>query len=166
MLRAAAGLYQRSAASAACASEGQMSQFIASIDLAHPCSIRSLSSRHFMDPSAVKPHPLLNPKPSEQVLKLVDAVENLTVKEMVWFTKLLQERLGISDAELGIGVPMAVPMGVAAPAAPAPVAEEKPEQTEFDVIIEGYEASSKIKIIKEVRSFVPGLGLKDGKELV
>jgi large subunit ribosomal protein L7/L12 len=168
MLRGAAALYQRSAVCAANAWEALTSQYITSLNTAHLYSTRCLSSRHFSEEASWKPDPSINPKPTARVLKLVDEVENLTVKEMVWFTKLLQERLGISDAELGIGVPR-TPMAVAAPGAAqkaAPVAEEKPEQTEFDVIVEGYEAAAKIKVIKEVRTFVPGLGLKEGKELV
>jgi ribosomal protein L7/L12 len=116
-----------------------------------------------------QPDPDGNPEPSANVLKIVDAIEDLSVKEFVWFNKLLQERLGITDADLGIGVPMAMPMAAApaeAQTGGAAKEEEKKEKTEFDVLIEGYEAPSKIKIIKEVRSMVPGLGLKEGKELV
>lgn len=47
-------------------------------------------------------------------------------------------------------------------AAAAPVAEK----TAFDVRLVSYDASIKIKIIKEVRVVVPGLGLKEAKELV
>ncbi len=46
--------------------------------------------------------------------------------------------------------------------APCPVKEEK---TEFDVIIESYEASKKIGIIKVVRA-ATSLGLKEAKDLV
>lgn len=47
-------------------------------------------------------------------------------------------------------------------ASAAPVAEK----TAFDVRLVSYDASIKIKIIKEVRALVPGLGLKEAKELV
>ena len=43
----------------------------------------------------------------------------------------------------------------------APVAEK----TEFNIKLEGFDAASKIKVIKEVRSFTD-LGLKEAKELV
>ena len=39
-------------------------------------------------------------------------------------------------------------------------------QTAFDVKLVGFDAKAKIKIIKEARSIVPGLGLKEAKELV
>ncbi|CAN0911833.1 50S ribosomal protein L7/L12 [Linum grandiflorum] len=44
-------------------------------------------------------------------------------------------------------------------------AEKKPEKTVFELKLESYEAASKIKIIKEVRSFTD-LGLKEAKDLV
>ena len=52
-------------------------------------------------------------------------------------------------------------------AAPAVVAEapKEAEKTEFDVKLTGFEAASKIKVIKEVRA-VTSLGLKEAKELV
>jgi ribosomal protein L7/L12 len=116
-----------------------------------------------------EPDPEVNPEPSQRVIDIVDAIENLTVKEAVWLCKLQQERFGITDAELGMG-----PMGYVPAAAPAaaPAAEEAaaeataPEKTEFDVIIDSYDTPAKIKIIKEVRSVLPELGLKQAKELV
>ena len=50
----------------------------------------------------------------------------------------------------------------AAAAAPAAAEEEK---TDFAVKLNGFDASSKIKVIKEVRA-VTDLGLKEAKELV
>ncbi|KAL0052168.1 hypothetical protein WJX82_009083 [Trebouxia sp. C0006] len=54
--------------------------------------------------------------------------------------------------------------GAAAPAQAAAPAKE--EQSEFDVTLEGFGASDKIKVIKEVRAILPELGLKDAKVLV
>ena len=53
-------------------------------------------------------------------------------------------------------------------AAPAEeVKEEEPvvEKTHFDVELTKFDAATKIKVIKEVRSMM-GLGLKEAKELV
>ncbi|KAA0034198.1 50S ribosomal protein L7/L12 [Cucumis melo var. makuwa] len=44
-------------------------------------------------------------------------------------------------------------------------AEEKEEKTAFDVKLEKFDSASKIKVIKEVRSFT-NLGLKEAKDLV
>jgi large subunit ribosomal protein L7/L12 len=43
--------------------------------------------------------------------------------------------------------------------------EVKEEKTVFDLKLEGFDAKSKIKVIKEIRA-VTGLGLKEAKELV
>jgi len=60
----------------------------------------------------------------------------------------------------------------AAPVAAAPAADagagnatEKEEKTSFDVKLEAFDATTKLKIIKEVRA-ITGLGLKEAKELV
>ncbi|CAL0300998.1 unnamed protein product [Lupinus luteus] len=57
------------------------------------------------------------------------------------------------------------PAGPSAAAAGAPAAAEAKEKTVFDIKLEKYDASAKIKIIKEVRSFTD-LGLKEAKDLV
>jgi len=60
--------------------------------------------------------------------------------------------------------------GAGADAAQADAAEEEQgkteEKTAVDVKLAGFDSKSKIKIIKEVRAIVPGLGLKEAKELV
>ena len=166
MLRQALAACRRSADSPHSALATQLHELL---QLAAPSCCECRHRRSYAAESTITPHPEVNPAPSERVVSLVDGVENLSVKELVWFNKLLQERLGITDAELGIGVPMAqaAPAPVAgADAAAAPAEEAAPEKTEFAVVIEGYEASAKIKIIKEVRALLPGLGLKEGKEMV
>ena len=50
-------------------------------------------------------------------------------------------------------------------AAPAAAAEVKEEQTEFTVMLTGFEDSKKIAVIKVVRA-ATGLGLKEAKDLV
>ena len=57
---------------------------------------------------------------------------------------------------------MGMPAAGAAPAgeAAAAPAEEVEEKSEFDVKLVGFDASAKIKVIKEVRT-ITGLGLKE-----
>jgi len=50
-------------------------------------------------------------------------------------------------------------------AAPAAAAEAVEEQTEFDVILDGFDAAAKIKVLKAVRE-ATGLGLAEAKTLV
>lgn len=54
------------------------------------------------------------------------------------------------------------PDGAAGGGAPEETVEEK---TSFDVKLLGFDAKSKIKVIKEVRA-IAGLGLKEAKEMV
>ena len=76
-------------------------------------------------------------------------------------TKLFQERVGITDDMLSFGGGGGGGGGTAAPAEEEP----KEEKTVFDVKLTGFDAKSKIKVIKEVRT-ITGLGLKEAKEMV
>lgn len=92
---------------------------------------------------------------SEKVTNLIEEVKSLTVLELSELVKALEEEFGVSAA-----APAAV--AVAAPAAAAPAAEEK---TDFDVILTGFDAAQKIKVIKVIRE-VMGLGLAEAKAAV
>ena len=94
-----------------------------------------------------------------QVTKdLGDKIVALTLKEAKELSDYLENVHGIKPAAGG-AVMMA---GPAADAGHAKVAEV---QTEFDVVIESYEATKKIGIIKIVRA-ATSLGLKEAKDLV
>ena len=82
------------------------------------------------------------------------AIDAMTVIELNELVKAFEEKYGVSAA-----APVAVVAGGAAAAAPAE------EQTEFDVILVDA-GSEKIKVIKAVREYVAGLGLKEAKEFV
>ena len=87
--------------------------------------------------------------------EFISAIESMTVIELNDLVKALEEKFGVSAA-----APVAV-AGAGAAAAAAPVEE----QTEFDVILKD-PGSEKIKVIKAVREYVSGLGLKEAKEFV
>ncbi|CAN0462661.1 unnamed protein product, partial [Phaeothamnion confervicola] len=63
------------------------------------------------------------------------------------------------------GIKAAAAAVVAGPAAPAAAAAPVEEKTEFDVVLESYDAAKKIGVIKVVRA-ATGLGLKEAKDLV
>ena len=86
--------------------------------------------------------------------EIVSAIESLTLLECSELVKALEEKFGVVAAAPVAG-------GAAAPAAAA--VEEK---TEFDVVLTGFDAAKKVAIIKAVREVVPGLGLKEAKEIV
>jgi large subunit ribosomal protein L7/L12 len=90
---------------------------------------------------------------------LGDKIVQLTLKQAKELSDYLEKVHGIKAAAGG-AVMMAAP-GAAGGAA-APAAEAK---TEFDVILEGFDAAKKIGIIKVVRA-ATGLGLKEAKDAV
>ena len=90
---------------------------------------------------------------SEKVTALVEQVKELTVLELSELVHTLEEVFGVSAAAAA----------VAAPAASA--AAEVEEKTEFDVVLTGFDAAQKIKVIKVVRE-VMGLGLAEAKAAV
>ncbi len=93
--------------------------------------------------------------------EVIQFIESMTLLELSDFIKALEEKFGVQAA-----MPM---MAAAAPgaggAAPAAAAEAAEEQTEFNVILTGYEADKKIQVIKVVRA-ITSLGLKEAKDLV
>jgi len=88
---------------------------------------------------------------------LGDQIVALTLLEAKALADYLKETHGL-EAAAGGAVVMAAPAAGAA----APAAEEK---TEFDVIlVDG--GAQKLNVIKVLRVAVPGLGLKEAKDLV
>jgi large subunit ribosomal protein L7/L12 len=88
--------------------------------------------------------------------QVVDYIKNLKLAEVKALIETLEDELGVSAS---------APVVAMAGGAAAGPAEEVEEQTEFDVILKGFEAKAKVKVIKEVRALT-GLGLKDAKGLV
>ena len=90
---------------------------------------------------------------TDQILEQLKTLSLLEASELV---KQIEEAFGVSAAA-SAGVVMA--------AAPAAAAEAVEEKTEFDVILDGFEDSAKIKVLKAVRE-ATGLGLGEAKALV
>ena len=86
--------------------------------------------------------------------EIIDALKEMTLLEASELVKAIEDTFGVSAA-----APAAV---VAAPAAGAAEAEEK---TEFDVVLAGFDAAAKIKVIKVVRE-ITGQGLAEAKATV
>ena len=90
---------------------------------------------------------------SEKITALIEEVKALTVLELSELVKALEEEFGVSAAAM------------AAPAAGAGAAEAAAEKTEFDVVLAGFDAAAKIKVIKVVRE-ITGQGLAEAKATV
>ena len=93
--------------------------------------------------------------------EILDSLKSLSLLEASELVKQIEEAFGVSAAA-SAGVVMAAPGGAAAGGDGADAAEEK---TEFEVVLESFEAASKIKVLKEVRN-ATGLGLGEAKALV
>ncbi|MCO5557657.1 hypothetical protein L7F22_011225 [Adiantum nelumboides] len=103
--------------------------------------------------------------PSEKAMRIADEMLNLTILEVSDVADLLKKKLKITNVPM-VGFGFTGASGAAGAAAASQSSEEKkPEKMTFDVKLEKFEASSKIKIIKEIRAFTT-LGLKEAKELV
>ena len=89
---------------------------------------------------------------SEKVTAMIEEIKGLTVLELSELVHALEEEFGVSAAA------MAAP--VTGPAGDAPA-----EKTDFDVVLTGFDASAKIKVIKVVRE-ITGQGLAEAKATV
>lgn len=119
------------------------------------------------DPANFDPTQHRSP-PTDRVFRLVDEISGLTLVEISELSSILRKKLGMTDMPVvGVMKPGAAGlagMGMKASSATAKE-EKKAEKTVYELKLESYEASAKIKIIKEVRSFTD-LGLKEAKDLV
>ena len=90
---------------------------------------------------------------SEKVIAMIEEIKGLTVLELSELVHALEEVFGVSAAAMA-----------AAPAAGAGAAAAE-EKTDFDVVLAGFDAAQKIKVIKVIRE-VMGLGLAEAKAAV
>ena len=90
---------------------------------------------------------------SEKITALIEEVKGLTVLELSELVHALEEEFGVSAAAM------------AAPAAGGAAAAAVEEKTEFDVVLAGFDAAAKIKVIKAVRE-ITGQGLGEAKATV
>ncbi|KAJ5885568.1 54S ribosomal protein L12 [Penicillium tannophilum] len=121
---------------------------------------RTPASRRWESTEAAAP---VNPK----IAQIVDQISTLTLLETADLVSSLKTRLNIPDLPVG-GFAMAP--GAGAPGAAAAVEEEEAapaaaEKTLFNLKLESFEATSKPKVIKEVKNML-GLSLVDSKKFV
>ena len=95
---------------------------------------------------------------SSKTDEILESLKTLSLLEASELVKQIEEAFGVSAAA-SAGVVMAAPGAAGGGEA---TAEEK---TEFDVVLESFDASAKIKVLKEVRN-ATGLGLGDAKAMV
>ncbi|CAE7883910.1 rplL, partial [Symbiodinium sp. KB8] len=103
--------------------------------------------------------------------ELAESILKLNLLEASDLADCLKEKLNMDDATFLMAMG-GMPSGMAMAVAPEGDAEDEgaaaepvAEKTHFDVVMKGFDAKAKIKIIKEVRA-ITSLGLKEAKELV
>lgn len=96
----------------------------------------------------------MSPKTDE----ILESLKKLSLLEASELVKQIEDAFGVSAAA-SAGVVMA------APGAAAGGGEAAEEKTEFDVVLESFDAAAKIKVLKAVRE-ATGLGLGDAKAMV
>lgn len=95
---------------------------------------------------------------SDAIKALGDQIMGMTLKDAKELSDYLKEVYGVEPAAGGAVM-------VAGPAAAADAAPAAEEKTEFDVILEGFDAAKKIGVIKVVRT-ATGAALGEAKALV
>jgi large subunit ribosomal protein L7/L12 len=106
----------------------------------------------------------VNPK----IVQIVDQISQLTLLETADLVASLKSRLNIPDLPVGGFAVAAGPGGAGGAAAAAEEEEAAPaaaEKTLFNLKLESFEATSKPKVIKEIKSML-GLSLVDSKKFV
>ena len=109
----------------------------------------------------------------KKLVDLIDQVMSLNMGETVLLVDLLQERLGITEAELRpqmayAPMPQQVPQAApeAAPEAPVEPKKEEPKRTSFNVKLTAVTDANKIKILKVIRTLKKGMSLPESKALI
>ena len=98
---------------------------------------------------------------SAKTEEILESLKSLSLLEASELVKQIEEAFGVSAAA-SAGVVMAAPGAAGGGDGDGGAAEEK---TEFDVVLESFDAAAKIKVLKVVRN-ATGLGLGDAKALV
>nr|QCI05121.1 ribosomal protein L12 [Centroceras clavulatum] len=94
-----------------------------------------------------------------KIENIIEELKGLTLLEAAELVKQIEETFNV-DASASVGPAMAM-----MPMSGNTETNEVEEKTEFDVVLEGIDASKKIAVLKVVRALT-GLGLKEAKELV
>ncbi|KAK9060739.1 hypothetical protein SSX86_021445 [Deinandra increscens subsp. villosa] len=105
--------------------------------------------------------------PTDRVWRLVDEMSSLTLLEVAELSSIMMKKMGMKQPPV-VAVMKAGAAGLAGVGAASQTAakeESKPEKSVFELKLDSFEAASKLKIVKEVRS-VTDLGLKEAKDLV
>lgn len=104
---------------------------------------------------------------SQKIQAIVDQISQLNLIEVSELNDCLKKTLNIQDAPMmAVG---AMPAAGAAAAAAEPEEEEQPEKVvkmAYEVVLQGFDASKKVALIKEIKSLIEGMNLVKAKQFV
>uniref|UniRef100_A0A7S3QCY7 Large ribosomal subunit protein bL12 C-terminal domain-containing protein n=2 Tax=Chaetoceros debilis TaxID=122233 RepID=A0A7S3QCY7_9STRA len=100
-----------------------------------------------------------------RVDEVFDKILQLNTLEVALLSSLVNEKMGFAPMTAAQQAAMAGGGSGGGGGAAAVEEVEEVKKTAFDLKLTGFDAKSKIKVIKEVRAMT-GLGLKDAKEMV
>ncbi|KIW02391.1 ribosomal protein L7/L12 [Verruconis gallopava] len=128
---------------------------------------RTLPSRRWQSTDAATSVNAVTANP--KIDGIVDQISKLTLLETADLIKSLKEKLNLPDMPVG-GFMAAGPAAAAVPASAAAAEEDEPapaaaEKTLFNLKLQSFDAASKPKVIKEIKSLL-GLSLVDSKKFV
>ncbi|NWY51887.1 DIC protein, partial [Chionis minor] len=103
---------------------------------------------------------------SPKVRQLVRDIAGLTLLEVADLNALLKETLKIPDVGVMPAAAASLQPSQAAPQEEEEVVPIKKEKTHFTVRLTELKPADKVKLIKEVKNFVPGVNLVQAKKLV
>ncbi|KAJ3723364.1 ribosomal protein L7/L12 C-terminal domain-containing protein [Lentinula raphanica] len=143
--------------------------------ICRPASFASSSrtafpSRHMATAAAATAKSTSSPPPppakssDATINRIVDDISGLTLLQAADLVSLLKSRLNIQ--ELAMPAVSAAPAAAASTATDEPAAEAPKEKTIFTVKLESFDATSKPKVIREVKAMNPTLTLIDAKKFV
>jgi len=98
--------------------------------------------------------------------QLVSRICELNLAETAIVVRVLRQRLNIPEYSLASAVPEASRSGGAASKGDAKDEKAVEEKTQFNVTLEKFEATSKAKVIREVKVIMPQLSLVEAKAFV
>ncbi|KAF8826448.1 hypothetical protein HHX47_DHR5000262 [Lentinula edodes] len=107
--------------------------------------------------------PPLAKSPDATINRIVDDISTLTLLQAADLVSLLKSKLNIQEIAMPAS---AVPAAAAAAPADEPAVEVPKEKTVFNVKLESFDATSKPKVIREVKAMNPTLTLIDAKKFV
>ncbi|XP_073275022.1 uncharacterized protein [Primulina huaijiensis] len=105
------------------------------------------------------------PPPSDKIVQLAERIISLPPEERMQIGPALRDKLTLPKLQPISVEGMDLSTQGGARSGSSKTEEKKPEKTTFDVKLEKFDAGSKLKVIKEIRSFTD-LGLKEAKDLV